>query len=116
MVISGWSYKRYCYRPADDTVTSPLVGSRRPTSKSRGYIRQRDRVEVQNGLNEGWTHLLATDTILPLLIPEDGLTTLLGSDTRLLLQGLAQSASSDLGVLVVPISETQQLGWMIFGT
>ena len=48
------------------------------------------------------THLRATLTVLPALVPQDGEATLLSSNTLLLLEGGTEGARSDLGVLVVP--------------
>lgn len=54
------------------------------------------------------SYLLSTLAILPLLIPEYGLTTLLSGDTMGLLERLAEGPRGDLGVAVVSIEKANQ--------
>lgn len=62
-----------------------------------------------SGRQRAVTYLLATLAILPLLIPQNGGPTLLGSNTLGLLERLTECACSDLAVFVKPIMPGETL-------
>lgn len=62
------------------------------------------------------TYLLATLSILPVLVTKSGQTTLLGDDALRLLEGVAHSASGDLGVFVEAVFRVSYVCFLfVFG-